>query len=142
MTEKCQARWEATEEQIETIIIPAMKNVVGWVASKRINAGIYYQIKPISDFNLTAHFGFECIDEGLNPSPEPTHHPNSPPVNPSNRNGSQTKVKGMKGLPLSFNQEKSKIINSIYKGVEPTHHTHHTQHQETLNLGSYHSAEV
>ncbi len=27
MTEKCQARWEATEEQIETIIIPAMKNI-------------------------------------------------------------------------------------------------------------------
>ena len=28
MTEKCQARWEATEEQIETIIIPAMKNKI------------------------------------------------------------------------------------------------------------------
>ena len=27
MTEDCQARWEATEEQIETIIIPAMKNI-------------------------------------------------------------------------------------------------------------------
>ena len=27
MTEECQARWEATEEQIETIIIPAMKNI-------------------------------------------------------------------------------------------------------------------
>ena len=27
MTEKCQARWEATEEQTETIIIPAMKNI-------------------------------------------------------------------------------------------------------------------
>ncbi len=27
MTEGCQARWEATEEQIETIIIPAMKNI-------------------------------------------------------------------------------------------------------------------
>ena len=27
MTEECQARWEATEEQIESIIIPAMKNI-------------------------------------------------------------------------------------------------------------------
>ena len=27
MTEECQARWEATEEQIETIILPAMKNI-------------------------------------------------------------------------------------------------------------------
>ena len=27
MTEKCQVRWEATEEQIEKIIIPAMKNI-------------------------------------------------------------------------------------------------------------------
>ncbi len=27
MTEECQARWEATEEQIETIIMPAMKNI-------------------------------------------------------------------------------------------------------------------
>ena len=27
MTEECQARWEATEEQIETIIIPAMKDI-------------------------------------------------------------------------------------------------------------------
>ena len=27
MTEECQVRWEATEEQIETIIIPAMKNI-------------------------------------------------------------------------------------------------------------------
>ena len=27
MTEECQARWEATEEQIEIIIIPAMKNI-------------------------------------------------------------------------------------------------------------------
>jgi len=27
MTEECQARREATEEQIETIIIPAMKNI-------------------------------------------------------------------------------------------------------------------
>ena len=48
----------------------------------------------------------------------------------------------MKGLPLSFNQEKSKNKNCIYKEVELTHHPHHTQHQETLNLGSYHSAET
>ena len=27
MTKECQARWEATEEQIESIIIPAMKNI-------------------------------------------------------------------------------------------------------------------
>ena len=27
MTEECQARWEATEDQIESIIIPAMKNI-------------------------------------------------------------------------------------------------------------------
>jgi len=27
MTEECQARWEATEEQIKSIIIPAMKNI-------------------------------------------------------------------------------------------------------------------
>ena len=27
MTEKCQERWEATNEQIDTIIIPAMKNI-------------------------------------------------------------------------------------------------------------------
>ena len=27
MIEECQARWEGTEEQIETIIIPAMKNI-------------------------------------------------------------------------------------------------------------------
>ena len=27
MTENCQIKWEATEEQIETIIIPAMKNI-------------------------------------------------------------------------------------------------------------------
>ena len=27
MTEECQVRWEATEEQIETIIISAMKNI-------------------------------------------------------------------------------------------------------------------
>ena len=27
MTQACQARWEATEKQIESIIIPAMKNI-------------------------------------------------------------------------------------------------------------------
>tara|TARA_B100000965_G_scaffold291720_1_gene249520 strand:- start:3188 stop:3304 length:117 start_codon:yes stop_codon:yes gene_type:complete len=27
MNENCQVKWEATEEQIETIIIPAMKNI-------------------------------------------------------------------------------------------------------------------
>ena len=27
MSEECQVRWEATEEHIETIIIPAMKNI-------------------------------------------------------------------------------------------------------------------
>ena len=27
MTEECQARWEATEEQIETNIIPEMRNI-------------------------------------------------------------------------------------------------------------------
>ena len=37
----------------------------------------------------------------------------------------------MNGLPLSFNQEKSKHKNHIYKGVGPTHHT---QHQKALNL--------
>jgi len=47
----------------------------------------------------------------------------------------------MKGLTLSFNQEKSKNKNYINKGVELTHHTHHTQHQETLNLASYNIAE-
>ena len=46
----------------------------------------------------------------------------------------------MKGLALTFNKEKSKNKNCIQKGVEATHHTHHTQHQETLNLGSYHTA--
>ena len=47
----------------------------------------------------------------------------------------------MKGLTLSFNQEKSKNKNCIYKGVELTHHTHHTHHQETLNLATYNTAE-
>ena len=119
-----------------------VKKVVGWVVSTKTKYGIKYQIKPMIDFNLTDHFGFECIDEGLNSPLEPTHNPNSPPVNSSNGNDSQTKVKGMKGLPLSFNQEKTKHKNCIYKGVELTHHPHHTQHQETLNLGSYHSAET
>ena len=27
MSENCQAKWVATEEQIQTIIIPAMKNI-------------------------------------------------------------------------------------------------------------------
>ena len=27
MTEECQAKWVATEEQIQSIIIPAMKNI-------------------------------------------------------------------------------------------------------------------
>ena len=27
MTDECHSSWEATEEQIETIIIPAMKNI-------------------------------------------------------------------------------------------------------------------
>jgi hypothetical protein len=103
--------------------------------------GIKYQIKPMIDFNLTDHFGFECIDEELNSPPEPTLNPNSPPVNPSNGNDSQTKVKGMKGLPLSFNQEKIKNKNCIYKGVEQTHHTQHTQHQETLNLATYNTSD-
>ena len=46
----------------------------------------------------------------------------------------------MKGLHLSFNQEKSKNKNCIYKGVEQTHHNHHTQIQETLNLAIYNTA--
>mgnify|MGYP001168259759 CR=1 FL=1 len=117
-----------------------VKKVVGWVVSTKTKYGVNYQIKPMSDFNLTDHFGFECIDEGLNSPPELTLHPNSPPVNPSNGNDSKTKVKGMKGLSLSFNQEKKQNKNCIYKGVEQTHHTHHTQHQETLNLGSYDTA--
>ena len=33
MTEECHARWEATEEQIESIIIPAMKNIAQQCAS-------------------------------------------------------------------------------------------------------------
>lgn len=49
-------------------------------------------------------------------------------------------MKGVKGLPLSFNQEKGKNKNCIEKREEATHHTHHTQHQETLNLGSYDTA--
>ena len=48
----------------------------------------------------------------------------------------------MKGLALPFNLEKSKNKNFIDKGVELTQHTHHTQHQETLNLGSYHTADT
>ena len=48
----------------------------------------------------------------------------------------------MKGLALSFNQEKNKNKNCIEKEEKTTHHTNHTQHQETLNLGSYHTAEV
>ena len=111
--------------------------MVGWVVSTKTKYGVNYQIKPMIDFNLTDHFGFECIDEGLNSPPELTLHPNSPPINPSNRYDSQTKVKRLKGLPLSFNQEKSKNKNCIYKGEELTHHTHNTQHQETLNLASY-----
>ena len=114
-----------------------VKKVVGWVVSTKTKYGVNYQIKPMSDFNLTDQFGFACVDEGLNSPPEPTHKPNSPPVNPFNRKGSQTEVKGMKGLSLSFNQEKSKNKNCIEKGVEATHHT---QHQETLNLGSYDTA--
>ena len=55
-------------------------------------------------------------------------------------NDSQTKVKGMKGLSLSFNQEKKQNKNCVHKGLELTHHTHHTQHQETLNLAT-HNAE-
>ena len=51
-------------------------------------------------------------------------------------------MKGMKGLPLPFIKEKNTKKNCIEKGEEPTLHTHHTHHQETLNLGSYHSAEV
>ena len=46
----------------------------------------------------------------------------------------------MKGLAISFNKEISHNKNCIEKGVEATLHTHHTQHQETLNLGSYHTA--
>ena len=48
------------------------------------------------DFNLTDHFGFECIDEGLNSPLEQTLNTNSPPVNLSNGNDSQIKVKGMR----------------------------------------------
>ena len=33
MPEECQVRWEATEEQIETIIIPAMKDIAEQCAS-------------------------------------------------------------------------------------------------------------
>ena len=48
----------------------------------------------------------------------------------------------MKGLPLPFIKEKDTKKNYIEKGEETTHHTHHTHHQETLNLGSYHTAPV
>ena len=114
-----------------------VKKVVGWVVYSKTKYGINYQINPMNNFNLADHFGFECVDEGLNSPLKQTHHPISPPVNPVNRKGSQTEVKGMEGLSLSFNQEKSKNKNCIEKGVEATHHTHHTQHQETLDLGSY-----
>ena len=77
---------------------------------------------------LTSHFGFECVDEGLN----------SPPLYSSNCNRSQAEVKGMKGSSLSLNKEKSKSNNCIDKGVELTHHT---QHQQSLNLGSYQSVD-
>ena len=45
----------------------------------------------------------------------------------------------MKGLALPFIKEKNKNKNCIEKGEEQTHHTHH---QETLNLGSYHTADT
>jgi hypothetical protein len=118
-----------------------VKKVVGWVLSTKTKYGINYQIKPMIDFNLTDHFGFEYIDEGLNPPLGLTHNPNSPPVKTSNSKESQEEVKGMKGLPLSFNQEKSKNKNCINKGVELSHHTHHTQHQEILNRATYNTAE-
>ena len=40
MTEECQARWEATEEQIDSIIIPVMKNIAQqWAGyGERLNA--------------------------------------------------------------------------------------------------------
>ena len=92
----------------------------------------------MNNFNLTNYFGFECIDEGLNSPPEPTHHQNSPPLDSSNCYRSQAEVEGMKGSSLSLNKEKSKSKNCIDKGVEPTHHT---QHQQSLNLGSYQSVD-
>ena len=117
-----------------------VKKVVGWVVSTKTKFGVNYQINPMNNFNLTDQFGFECIDEELNSPSKPTHHPSSPPLDRSNSNGPQTGVKGMKGLPLSFNKEKCKNKNCIEKRVEATHHTHHTQHQETLNLGTYETA--
>ena len=114
--------------------------MVGWVLKNSTKYGVNYQIKPMSDFDLTDHFGFACVDEEWNSPPIPTHHPNSPPVDSSNCNGSQAEVKGMKGLALPFIKEKNKNKNCIEKGEEQTHHTHHTHHQETLNLGSYHIA--
>ena len=115
-----------------------VKKVVGRVVSTKTKYGVNYQIKPMNNFDLPSHFGFACIDEGLNSPSESTHLLNSPPGDPSNSNGSQLEVEGMKGLPLTFNKEKNKKKNCIYKEIETTHHTHH---QETLNLGSYHSAD-
>ena len=114
------------------------KKLVGWVVYSKTKYCINYQIKPMSDFNLTGYFGFECVDEGLNSAPEPTHHQNSQPLDSSNCNRSQVEVKGMKGSSLSLNKEKSNSKNCIDKGVEQTHHT---QHQQLLNLGSYQSAD-
>ena len=119
-----------------------VKKVVSWVVSTKTKYGINYQIKPMCDFNLTNQFGFECLDEGLNPSHEPTHNPNSPPANISNSDRSQEEVKSLNGLPLSFDQEKNKNKNCTYKRVEPTNHTQHTQHQKIFNLGSYHTDPV
>ena len=74
--------------------------------STKTKYGFNYQINPMSDFYLTNQFGFECVDEGLNLLQKPTHNPNPPLGNTSNRYRSQEEVKSIKGLPLSFNREK------------------------------------
>ncbi len=95
----------------------------------------------MNNFNLIDHFGFACVDEGLNSPPEPTHHQILPPVDSSKYNRPQEKVSSMKGLaqPLYRKNRNKKCID---KGVEQTHNAHHTQHQDTLNIGSYHTDPV
>ena len=90
--------------------------MVGWVVYSKTKYGINYQINPMNTFNLTNYFGFECVDEGLNSPPEPTHHQKLPPLDSSNCNRSQVEVKGMKGSSLSLNKEKSNSKNCIDNG--------------------------
>ena len=60
MPEKSQVRWEATEEQIETIIIPAMKNIAQQCAGygEKLQcppAFIAVMLRDIADALISSH---------------------------------------------------------------------------------------